>query len=64
MKLFGPVMPDDTIRVEIEVLDKRKLTSRKGGIVRYQHRVRNQKGETIIKYVVSRLIRLAEENPK
>ena len=64
MKLFGPVMLDDTIRVEIEVLDKRKLTSHKGGIVRYQHRIRNQKSETIMEYVVFRLIRLAEENSK
>jgi acyl dehydratase len=48
MKLFAPLMPGETIMVEIEVLDKRNLTSREGGIVRYQHRVRNQKGETVM----------------
>ncbi len=58
MKLFAPVKMDDTIRVEIEVLDKRKLTSREGGIVRFRHLVRNQKDETVMEYIVSRLIRV------
>ena len=62
MKLFAPVKMDDTIQVEIKVLDKRKLKSREGGIVRFRHAVRNQKGETVMEYIVSRLIRGAEGN--
>jgi len=57
MKLFAPVKVGDTIQVEIEVLDSKEVKSRGGGIVRYRHWVRNQRGETVMEYIVSRLIR-------
>ena len=57
MRLFGPVKIGDTIQVEIEVLDTKAVPARGGGIVRYRHRVQNQRGETIIEYDVARLIR-------
>lgn len=57
MRLFGPVKVNDTIQVEIEVLDSKPVPTRGGGIVRYRHWVKNQRGETIMEYDVARLIR-------
>src|ERR671910_3610553 len=57
MKLFGPVKANDTIQVEIEVLDTKAVPARGGGIVRYRQWVKNQRGETIMEYDVARLIR-------
>ena len=57
MRLFGPVKVNDTIQVEIEVLDAKPAPARGGGIVRYRQWVKNQRGETIMEYDVARLIR-------
>jgi acyl dehydratase len=57
MRLFGPVKVNDTIRVEIEVLDTKPVPTRGGGIVRYRQWVKNQRDETIMEYDVARLIR-------
>jgi len=57
MRLFGPVKIGDTLEVEIEVLDTKPVPQRGGGIVRYRHWVKNQRGETIMEYDVARLIR-------
>ena len=63
MKLFGPVKVNDTIQVDIEVLDTKPVPARGGGIVRYRHWVKNQRGETVMEYDVARLIRgSVEEN--
>jgi len=57
MRLFGPVKVDDTIQVEIEVLDTKEVPARGGGIVRYRQCVKNQRGETVMEYDIARLIR-------
>ena len=57
MKLSGPVKVNDTIQVDIEVLDTKLVPARGGGIVRYRHWVKNQRGETVMEYDVARLIR-------
>lgn len=57
MRLFSPVKPGDTIQVGIKVLDMKEVKSRGGGIVRYHHTVRNQRGDTVMEYDVARLIR-------
>lgn len=57
MQLFGPVKVGDTIQVEIEVLKTKKIKSRGGGIVLFRQSVRTQRGETVMEYDVSRLIR-------
>jgi len=62
MRLFAPVKVGDTIQVRVEVLDTKAVKKRGGGIVRYRHQVRNQKGDTVMEYNVSRLIRGAERN--
>jgi acyl dehydratase len=60
MRLFGPVKVGDTIQVDIEVLDSKPIPARGGGIVRYRHWVKNQRGDTVMEYDVARLIRGAE----
>ena len=57
MKLSGPVKVNDTIQVDIEVLDTKPVPARGGGIVRYRHWVKNQRDETVMEYDVARLIR-------
>jgi acyl dehydratase len=64
MRLFGPVKVGDTINVEIEVLDKKDLPARGGGIVRYRQWVRNQRAETVMEYDVARLILSERNQPK
>jgi acyl dehydratase len=55
------VKVNDTIQVEIEVLDSKPVPARGGGIVRYRQWVKNQRGETIMEYDVARLIRGSED---
>ena len=57
MQLFAPVKVGDTIQVEIEVLRLKEVKSRGGGIVLFRQSVRTQRGETVMEYDVSRLIR-------
>jgi acyl dehydratase len=57
MRLFAPVKVNDTIQVEIEVLDSKAVPQRGGGIVRYRHWVKNQHGEIVMEYDIARLIR-------
>jgi acyl dehydratase len=61
MKLSGPVKVNDTIQVEIEVLETKPVPARGGGIVRYRHWIKNQRGETVMEYDVARLIRSSRE---
>jgi len=60
MRLSAPVKLGDTIEVQIEVLDTKEVKTRGGGIVRFHHQVRNQRGETVMEYQVLRLIRGAK----
>jgi acyl dehydratase len=57
MQIKKPVFIGDTIGVEIEVLDRRETKKPDRGIVTYQHRVINQKGEVVLEYQVRRMIR-------
>ena len=61
MRLFAPVKVNDTIQVDIEVLDSKPVPARGGGIVRYRQCVQNQRGEKVMEYDVARLIRAATE---
>jgi acyl dehydratase len=63
MRLFGPVKVDDTIQVEIEVMETKPIPARGGGIVKYRQWVKNQRGETVMEYDVARLIRGAVARP-
>lgn len=53
--LFG-----DTIHVEVEVVDTRETKKPDRGIVTYQHRVLNQRGELVRESRVPRMIRRRE----
>ena len=57
VKVTAPVLEGDTIRVEIDVADKRETKKPDRGIVTYRHRVVNQRGETVMELTLQRMIK-------
>jgi acyl dehydratase len=57
LRVVAPVLAGDTIRVEVEVTDKRETRKPDRGIVGYLHRVLNQRGELVLEARVQRMIR-------
>ena len=57
VKVVAPVLAGDTIRVEVEIADKRETKKADRGIVTYKHRVFNQRGETVMELTLQRMIR-------
>jgi acyl dehydratase len=57
LKIVGPVLEGDTIRVEVEIVDKRETKKPDRGIVTYRHAIRNQRGELVLEARVQRMIR-------
>ena len=57
VKVTAPVLAGDTIRVEIEIADKRETKKPDRGIVTYKHRVLNQRGETVMELKLQRMIK-------
>jgi acyl dehydratase len=55
--IVAPVLAGDTIRVEVEVADKRETKKPDRGIVTYHHRVLNQRNELVMEARVQRMIR-------
>ena len=57
--VLAPVLEDDTIRVDVEVVDKRETRKPDRGIVTYQHRVVNKRDEVVLEARIQRMIRRA-----
>jgi acyl dehydratase len=57
LRVVAPVLQGDTIRVEVEVVDKRETKKPDRGIVTYRHRVLNQRDEVVLESTVQRMIR-------
>ena len=57
IRVVAPVLEGDTIRVEVEIADKRETKKPDRGIVTYRHRVLNQRGELVLEARVQRMIR-------
>ena len=57
IKVVAPVLEGDTIRVEVEVVDKRETKKADRGIVTYRHRVLNQRDEVVLEARIQRMIR-------
>ena len=57
LKVIKPVFIGDTIRVEIEVADKRETRRADRGIVTFLHRVMNQKEDVVMEYRIQRMIK-------
>jgi acyl dehydratase len=57
IKVVAPVLEGDTIRVEVEVVDKRETSKADRGIVTYRHRVLNQRDEVVMEAKIQRMIR-------
>ena len=62
--IVAPVLQGDTIRVEVEIVDKRETKKPDRGIVTYRHRVLNQRDEVTLEARLQRMIRRGQEvNP-
>jgi acyl dehydratase len=61
VRVVAPVLEGDTIRVEVEVADKRETKKSDRGIVTYRHRVLNQRDETVLECRIQRMIRRGSE---
>jgi acyl dehydratase len=59
VRVVNPVLAGDTIRVEVEVVDKRETRKPDRGIVTFRHRVVNQRAETVMEATVTRMIKRA-----
>jgi len=57
IRIVAPVLAGDTIRVEVEVTEKRETKKPDRGIVTYQHQVLNQRGDLVLEARVQRMIR-------
>jgi acyl dehydratase len=57
LRIVAPVLEGDTIRVEVEVADKRETKKADRGIVTYRHRVLNQRDEVVLEATIQRMIR-------
>ena len=57
VRVVAPVLEGDTIRVEVEVVDKRETKKPDRGIVTYRHRVLNQRDEVVLELTIQRMIR-------
>ena len=57
IRIVGPVLAGDTLRVSVTVADKRETKKTDRGIVTYRHRVTNQRGEVVLEARIKRMIR-------
>ena len=55
MRLSVPVKPGDTIRVEIEITEKKDTKKLDRGVIKERYRVMNQRDETIMTYEMAHL---------
>jgi acyl dehydratase len=63
IKVVAPVLEGDTIRVDVEVVDKRETKKADRGIVTYRHRVVNQRDEVVLEAKIQRMIRRGAPPP-
>lgn len=59
VRVVAPVLAGDTIRVEVEVVDKRETKKPDRGVVSFRHRIMNQRDETVMEAAVTRMIKRA-----
>jgi acyl dehydratase len=57
VRVLGPVLAGDTIRVEIEVTDARETKRADRGVVTFRHRVLNQRDEAVLEATITRLVK-------
>ena len=57
MRLFEPVRPGDTIRVEVEIAESRGTKKPDRGVIREEYRVLNQRDETVMTYEMAHLVK-------
>ncbi len=63
LTVLKPVFIGDTVRVEIEVTERRETRKAEQGIVTFAHQVFNQNEEHVMAYTIKRMIRRKESTP-
>jgi acyl dehydratase len=59
VRVVAPVLAGDTVRVEIEVLEKRETKKPDRGVVTFRHRVVNQRDEVVMEATIARMVKRA-----
>jgi acyl dehydratase len=59
VRVTGPVLAGDTVRVQVEVTDRRETKKADRGVVTFRHRMVNQRGETVMEATVARMVKRA-----
>lgn len=59
LTMTAPVLEGDTLRVEVETLDKRQTKKPDRGIITYRQRVLNQEAKVVLEATIQRMIRCA-----
>jgi len=57
MRLSMPIKPGDTIRVEVEITEKKETKKPDRGVIKEKYRVMNQSDETAMTYEMAHLIK-------
>ena len=57
MRLSVPVKPGDTIKVEIELINKKETKKADRGIIMQKYTVTNQREETVMTYEMTHLLK-------
>lgn len=57
LRIPAPVFVNDTIHAEIEITELRETRKGDRGVVTALHTVKNQRGETVMTYLVSRMVK-------
>lgn len=63
LRIVAPVLEGDTVRVEVEITEKRETKKADRGIVTYRHRIVNQRDETVLEATVQRMLRRGGVTP-
>ena len=56
MRLSVPVKPKDTIKVEVEITEKKETKKPDRGVIKEKYKVTNQKNETVMIYEMAHLV--------
>lgn len=60
LRIPAPVFVNDTLHVEIELTQLRETKAGDRGVVTAFHTVKNQRGETVMTYTVSRMVKKSQ----
>lgn len=60
VSVLAPVFVGDTLRVQVEVVERRETKKPDRGVVRFRHTLVNQAGAEVMRYEVTRMVRRSQ----